>query len=103
MFDVEGVVAKTSHFMVDVGEDRFGLTQIGEVFTAVAVYFDELVSVVFENVGSEVCTVVSAQLEEVVFEDSAHDVEQCCRAADFLVFLPQGGVGVGDQRIVFFE
>lgn len=70
-----GVVFESALVVADVGEHGCDEVVVGEVFLAFGICADEFVPVVFEQGRGEVVAVVAAELEEVVFEDSAGDVE----------------------------
>lgn len=72
--DEVGVVFESATVVADIGEYGCDEVVVGEVFLALGIGVDEFVPVVFEQGRGEVCAVVSAELEEVVFEDSAGDV-----------------------------
>ncbi|SPT54214.1 Uncharacterised protein [Actinomyces bovis] len=86
--DEVGVVFESALVVADVGEHGCDEVVVGEVFLAIGIGVDEFVPVVFEQGCGEVGAVVSAELEEVVLQDSAGDVEQCDGSRSFFVFVP---------------
>ena len=63
---------------------------------------DELVSVLVQHNLSQVASFISAELQEVVFEDAPHYVQGRDRRLDIPELIPQSGVGVLDRIVVFF-
>ena len=63
---------------------------------------DELVSVLVQHNLSQVASFISAELQEVVFEDAPHYVQGRDRRLDIPELIPQSGVGVLNRIVVFF-